>query len=260
MLSRLKESDFRVLRGPFEYGRQRPEGLAINLLLSIFLQILLFYLTYGVVAELTTFPYKDNLYHIHLVVTSILILLSVLFSVPKIYKSVTGQRIQYLVVILVSQNLFGVFLYICALFIISVEGHIITKKTVMTTTYITLAIGMLIFIASYIRFYISLNKGDYRNESKKDELRSKQEFNIKSILPIVIIGSIAIVYALQFMVRNAYLIRFDDILIVLIGIGVFNTMLFILPEQLVILYCKHRFDSFNYSKNGKLNSIGKMGA
>ena len=128
MLSRLKENDFRVLRGPFESGRQRPEGLAINLLLSIFLQILLFYLTYGVVADLTTFPYKDNLYHIHLVVTSILILLSVLFSIPKTYKSVTGQRIQYLVVILVSQNLFGVFLYICALFMIGIEGHIITKK------------------------------------------------------------------------------------------------------------------------------------
>lgn len=25
MLSRLKENDFRVLRGPFESGRQRPE-------------------------------------------------------------------------------------------------------------------------------------------------------------------------------------------------------------------------------------------
>ena len=126
----------------------------------------------------------------------------------------------------------------------------------MTTAYVTLVIGILIFIASYIRFYILLNKADYRMDSKKDKLRSKLEINIKSILPIVIIGSIAIVYVLQFMVRNAYSIRFDDILIVLIGIGVFYTMLFILPEQLVILYCKYGFDSFNYSGNGKLNPMG----
>lgn len=32
----------------------------------------------------------------------------------------------------------------------------------------------------------------------------------------------------------------------------FFTMLFILPEQLVILYCKYRFESFNFDKDGQL--------
>ncbi|WP_280528738.1 hypothetical protein [Virgibacillus pantothenticus] len=33
-------------------------------------------------------------------------------------------------------------------------------------------------------------------------------------------------------------------------------MLFVLPEQLVILYCKYRFESFNFDKDGNLKPMG----
>lgn len=32
-------------------------------------------------------------------------------------------------------------------------------------------------------------------------------------------------------------------------------MIFVLPEQLVLLYCKFRFESFNYNEDGNLNEL-----
>jgi len=39
---------------------------------------------------------------------------------------------------------------------------------------------------------------------------------------------------------------------IVIGIGLFWVMLFVLPEQLVILYCKIRFQRFNFNERGFL--------
>ena len=51
MLKKLKKKDFAVLRGPLESGRQSPDSLGMALLLSIFLQALLYYVTYHIAAE-----------------------------------------------------------------------------------------------------------------------------------------------------------------------------------------------------------------
>ncbi|MEI3613002.1 hypothetical protein [Pseudogracilibacillus sp. SO30301A] len=45
-LNNLDEQDFAVLRGPFESGRQSPKSLGGTLVLSIFFQVLLFFLIY----------------------------------------------------------------------------------------------------------------------------------------------------------------------------------------------------------------------
>src|SRR5690606_40043188 len=52
----------------------------------------------------------------------------------------------------------------------------------------------------------------------------------------------------------------DILLIIFVGMFLFYVMLFILPEQLVILYCKFRFNSFNYYTKYSFNKTSGKGS
>ncbi|WP_231633257.1 hypothetical protein [Numidum massiliense] len=155
---------------------------------------------------------------------------------------------QYLLVILVSQ-IFVVSFYIAALFLIFSPETGIDGESALTFTYVTLSFGALIFIVTCIRFYILLH---YRKGSKKDQLRGSVEGNINSYLPMIIVASTGLVFVLQFLIRSSGFAEPDTIIFVVIAFIVFYTMLFVLPEQLVILYCKFRFQSFNFDMDENL--------
>lgn len=126
------------------------------------------------------------------------------------------------------------------------------KDSLLQIAYIILAIGLFIFIATFIRFYVLLKKGHYRKESKKDEQRSKLES--MSFLPGAIAGGIGLVFVIQYISKNSI---YDDVNIIILivgGIITYFVMMFILPEQLVILYCKFRYKSFNFNERGYLYS------
>ncbi|WP_249872493.1 hypothetical protein [Oceanobacillus saliphilus] len=256
MLSRLKEEDFAVLRGPLESGRQSPNSLAFTLVLCVIFQPLLFFLVYVVAADSSNFPFINNIYYIHLIITISLVVLSAIFSIKTLYKKY--QKIQYLLVILGSQNIGGISFYLMALFFIG--QNVDSESSLLTLAYITLLFGLLTFVVTCIRFYILLKSGAYRKESKRDGLRSKLELDIKSYMPIIITASIGLVFVLQFLVRTFGLADIETTIMMIFCFSLFYTMLFVLPEQLVILYCKYRFDSFNYNKNGKLKPMGRKGA
>ncbi|TQR21294.1 hypothetical protein [Psychrobacillus vulpis] len=251
MTRKLKEEDFEVMRGPFEYGRQRPEALSGVLILSIFLQALLFALEYFMAGRHTVYPYNDQILLIHFVVTVILSVLSLIYAMPIVYKK--SEKMQYLLSILVSQNLFSISFLISALFIIGYdgEGKVANAESLIQFTYIVLGIGFLIFVATFIRFYILLRKGHYRKGSKKDALRSR--FETTSYVPTAIIGSLGLVFIIQYIVRTSAINDLNMMILIVNGIGLFFVMLFILPEQLVILYCKFRFKSFNFNERDNLN-------
>ena len=113
MLRKLKEEDFAVLRGPFESGRQSPGALWRVLILSIFLQALLFSLEYFMAGQYTVYPYKEQILLVHFIFTVILSVLSLIYAIPIVYKK--SEKMQYLVSILVSQNVFSFSLFISAL-------------------------------------------------------------------------------------------------------------------------------------------------
>src|SRR5690625_2191697 len=168
-LNKLEEKDFAVLRGPLESGRQSPKSFGGILIISIFLQALLFFLTYVVAADNTKFPYKDILFYIHLIGTAILILFSILYSITFLYTIV--QKIKYLNSILVSQNVFGLMLFISSLFLIGSDRlFIIEQSKLIQITLIMLGLGILTFLVTFIRFYKLLSKGEYRLGSKKAQL------------------------------------------------------------------------------------------
>ncbi|WP_336496227.1 hypothetical protein [Psychrobacillus sp. FJAT-51614] len=151
-----------------------------------------------------------------------------------------------------SQNLFSFTFFISALFIIGkeYEGMTATPNSLLNFTYILLLLGFLVFIVTFIRFYILLRKGYYRKGSKKDELRSKWE--TKKYMPLAIIGGLGIVFIIQYIARSSSVNDLNAMVVIVIGITLFFVMLFVLPEQLVILYCKYRFKSFNFNERGYL--------
>ena len=251
MFSKLKEEDFKVLRAPLESGRQRPAALAGILVLCAFLQALLFALEYFVAGDSTVYPYKEEILTVHFWFTVGLIVLSLIYATPAIYNR--SGRIQYLLSILVSQNLFSLCLYISALFLIGKDGdgQGASTESLLNFTYITLAIGLLIFIVTFIRFYTLLKKGEYRKGSEKDKLRAK--FEAKSYLPLASIAGLGLVYVIQYIARSSVINDLNVMVVIVIGIGLIFVMLFVLPEQIVILYCKYRFKSFNFDERGYLN-------
>lgn len=253
MQSKLKEEDFAVLRGPLESGRQSPSSLAGALMLTIFFHPLLYYLTYYVAAETTIYPNVEKIQTFHFWLTVALVILCTLYAIPAIYKR--SQKIQYLLIILSSQNIAGFSFYLIAIFIIG-DGYDITVDALMNFTEITLWLGLLVFLITCIRFYVLLKKGYYRLDSKKAKLRARFEMN--SYIPLFTIAGVGIVLLAQYVFRHYHLLNGDDWSIVITGISLFYAMICILPEQLVILYCKIRFKSFNFSRTGYLNSLKKQ--
>ncbi len=92
-MGRLREEDFAVLREPLESGRQSRESISVVLILGIFLQALMFAINYYLAAPYSLFPLKEGIIIIHFWITVVLIGLSIVYSIPFVYKR--SERIQY---------------------------------------------------------------------------------------------------------------------------------------------------------------------
>ncbi|WP_080874122.1 hypothetical protein [Oceanobacillus timonensis] len=253
MLNKLSEDYFASLRGPLESGRQRPESLSAMLILAIFLQALFLFLEFYI-GRYSSFPHIQDIFKIHLSISCILAVLSIIYVIP--YIRIRNQKFQYTLSIFVSQNLFGVSAYVLLLTILGTEESNVNigRGSLLTFTYTSLILAFLIFTVTFIRFFILLSKGYYKKGAKKGETRQKYEK--KTYLPLAVISSVGLLFITQFLIRNYGLENMDVLIMIMIAIVIFYTMLFVLPEQLVILYCKYRFDSFNYDEDGNLKPMG----
>ncbi|MCC5804405.1 ABC transporter ATPase [Rossellomorea vietnamensis] len=251
MFTKLTEEDFYILREPLKSGRQSPGSLGGILFLGCFLQFLMYYLIYYIAAESTVYPGVEKIQTIHLWVTVILTAFSAIFSISTVYKKF--EKTQYLLSIIVSQNLFGIYLYLGALFLIGEAGNV-TEGFLINFTTITLGTAVALFLAVFARFYFLLKKRKYREGSTKAERREK--FETTSYIPIAIIASTGLVLIVNSLMKNDVLGGSNEsVIFTILPLLIFFTMIFILPEQLVILYCKFRFKSFNFNLNGRLYSI-----
>lgn len=252
MLPKLKEEDFEVLRGPLESGRQSPSSLGSVLILSVFIQALLFALVYFVAAATTIYPYKDEILTVYFWLTLLLIMLSLIYAVPAIYNR--SGTMQYFILILVTQNMSSIPFLLMSLFLLGKarEGMIINPESLLHFTYSLLFIGFLIFVAICIRFYSLLRRGHYRKGSQKGELRRK--FEVKSYIPAATIAGIGIVFIIQYIVQRLELDDANNVILIFGGILTYFVILFIFPGQLIVLYCKFIYKSFTFNERGYLNS------
>lgn len=116
--------------------------------------------------------------------------------------------------------------------------------------YILIISGILLFIVTAGRFIYMLHKGEYRLGSRKDFLRMK--FEKKQLMGPMIVSGVGLSLILNnvnvsFMTLNA-----NTLTLLIAGPLVFYLCIFSFPEQLMLLYCKFRFESFNYDLDGKL--------
>ncbi|WP_096186926.1 hypothetical protein [Evansella halocellulosilytica] len=247
MFSKLSEKDFLVLRGPFESGRQAPVSLGGAMIIGIFGQALMVFLSLFI-GNYSILPFTDKLVAIHLWITIIIVALTILYSFPYFYKN--HQKSQYLLSIFMTHNLLTYSWYILPLLTVGAklpEDYVL--ENVIKYIYITLAVGVILFIVTCIRFYILLLKGKYRKGASRDKLRGKFEGKIN--MASIGAGSIGVAVSVQYFMRNIDLMDNEVLFIVGIGLFIFYMMIFVLPEQLVILYCKYRFKSFNFKPTGK---------
>lgn len=248
-MKKLSEEDFAALRGPFESGRQSPSHLGGILLLCVPLHVLVVVLIYYTIGYDTIFPYRDQLFVVHLVITAIISILSIIYGFSRVY--IRGQKMQYFISILVSQFMFGISFFLGSLYLLGSNGMwFIKEATLMNITFILLVTGILVFTATCVRLYRLLHQGAYRAGSGKDMWRTKFEKK-QLFIPALILGTSLSLILVSLNKRVMY-IEFDDVYLLLLGPILFFVMLFVLPEQLMLLYCKFRFKSFNYDRDGNL--------
>ncbi|MED4321172.1 hypothetical protein P9232_06950 [Weizmannia sp. CD-2023] len=194
---KLSESSFTALRLPFESGRQTPGNMSIALFLFVLIQALLIYMEYHF-AAFSHFPKKYEILSVHLRITVILAVLSVVYCIPFIYKR--SQKVQYMIIILTSQNVASVSPLLLALLLMGERE--VGSVFLILFTKVVLIIGMLVFIATSVRFYILLKKGAYERNSKKDIERIFMEKNMKALIPVLVTSGTGLSLIITFLSRN----------------------------------------------------------
>ena len=216
-------------------------------MLAVFGQGLFLILEYYI-ATFTRYPGHGEILEVHLWGTAVLAILSLIYAVPAVYRR--GQKFQYFLSILVIQNIGAVSMFILVLIMMGTEDAIIQNGTLDSFAMTALAAGLFVFMSAFIRFWLLIRKGAYRRGSGKDILRSR--FETKSYVAVAIVGGISLFFTAQYLFRNLGMPNLDMAIMLTLMMLIVYVMLFILPEQLMILYCKFRFRSFNYKKNGEL--------
>lgn len=263
-LDQLSEKDFLFFRIPHESGRQSPKNMKHILITSSIITILLLGL-------LNVFVFIDRFDPPHQVIVIIsliynvvgvsLIGLAIAFSFKKIYQK--RQKFQYLLVALFINLVYGPFFYIIGLYILTDPTQFhhrmgISASNLILLITVTLLIGLGIFVYSYVHTMKLLQQGKFR---KGTERYKKQQTNERNE-PNTYIGSVAALLS-GTLGNGIYLTRRygenmpDDIVIfIMFGAAAIYVLMLLLPRQLVILYCKGRFKSFQFNDENELNPVG----
>lgn len=187
MLKKFNEADFAALRIPFEPYRQSPQSFGKIFIVSIFLNVLLFVLIYLVLGDELVIPFQNIIFKIHLTVTIILSILSVVYSIPSIY--LRSQKIQYLLSIIITHMMFTFNFFIIMLFLLgNSKGFSLKEAGLINVMLILVITGILLFAVTSIRFYNLLKSGAYHSGFKKNILRLKFEKK-QLIVPAIIAGT-----------------------------------------------------------------------
>lgn len=247
----LQEKDVFVFRRPLESGLQSPMNLSGILVLGAFLQAGLYALEFYVIGYSSSHPLKNDILQWHFRISLALIVLGLIFAIPFVCRKL--ERVQYLISVVFSQNLFGASAYILALFAVTDKEAGLSDESMLLFTKVTLLAGIIVFLLAFARYSWKIRNGDYRRGSRTEQKRRLVE-NLSS-LPAATVAGLGLFFILQYVIRNLGLGDPNQLIIIFIGFAVFYTMCFVLPEQLIIFYCKLRFSSFNFKGQTYLDEV-----
>jgi MFS family permease len=256
-LDKLPLENFLVLRQPLESGRQSPESLAGIFVISPFLiGVCLVIVNFFVFGSFRPSLAAIVLAHICNAVGIVLVILSIIFAFKKVFQK--RERTQYFISIIIIQAIIGYF-YVTALYILYEDppfryaaGE--SEMKVIVFIIATFIIGVILFISAFIRFYKLLEKGAFKKNTKRDQVRISLEARTDTFKVFGIVAGVS-----AFFIFSSLLVLFDfrfrdmeTLFMITLFITLFYTMMFILPEQLVIWYCKGRFKCFNFDENNEI--------
>ncbi len=256
ILDRLEEEDFAFFRTSFESGRQTPDNLRNVLLVGIIGQLLF---ALGIFAAADPFMHpeynKRLLLTIQYVLTFILIIGSIIFAIPAIYRE--NQTGQLIIGSLTLLNFISIFPYFAALFML-VRSVDLTEGAFITLAVGVLLLGIVFWVAIFIRLQRSLQRGDFRKDSKKYDHKKvlERERSTLSKLPEFIIVAIGLVFILRFLVEGLLSGDIENMIFVILFLAVFFMGIYLFAYSVISIYCKKRFTSFNFDKDGNLQPWG----
>lgn len=257
----LSEDYFSALRRRFELHQQSPRALGRALVGSSIAHAFFCLFSIFILTDGWDHPLVTRIFLIHVVVTSVQFYFSLFYSIP--YVNRMRQKMQYFFVI-TTLLLIGISFYLIPLYIVADEvlfgyhshSYYVTEETFIRFIQLSLIVGVMIMIVGFLRFNYLLTNGKFREGSDLDLKRQTTEESatdyIRTILIIVVgIGIIALTMA-----KYLEVAQLDRLLIASFGILVFYYVLYKLPVQLCILYCKRRFKSFNFDAEGNIYPVG----
>lgn len=71
-------------------------------------------------------------------------------------------------------------------------------------------------------------------------------------------ASTGFVLIMQYAIRKIQFVSLEDAILTYLPLLICYVSVFVLPEQIVITYCKIRFKAFNYNSRGYLHDIEKI--
>lgn len=258
---RLPEDDFSALRRRFELHQQSPRVLGKALVGSTIALAIFGFFSIIILTDGWDHPLLDRIFLIHAVITGIQMALSLIYGIPHVNR--VSQKMQY-VIVMNTLLLIGISFYMVPLYVVADEVlfgynallYDVTAETFIRFIQLSLLLGFFIMIVGFIRFNYLLKHGKFRKGSHLDLKRQTTEESPTDYIRAILIIVVGIVVIAQAIMRY---LKVDDpsrILVASFGILAFYFVLYKLPDQLCILYCKWRFKSFNFDKEGNIYPIG----
>lgn len=236
-----------MLRAPLESGRQAPGMFALALLtFGIIIQLLMGLIVY-VAADPTVYPgyFKIPVLISLYTFIGILILLGILFSIPYIYKR-HGVK-QYILGSIVLLNSVSIMPFFCSIFFLS-QNESITFYRYIWIAFILLLLGMGNYLVAKVFLLKKVQKGKFKanleSDTYQEAVREDGEIFSKMVpLFFGLVGSLMIIGNTDLSEKSLAGIMFT--LSYFFGIHLY-------AQSKLLIYCKRRFKSFNFTKDGEL--------
>ncbi len=249
-LNKYNEEDFVQFRVALESGKLSPKRLIITLVGGILGQLLLA-LCLFIVADPQMFPgyFKDEILIVVYFFTSILIIFSIVFLIPFFYRK--NQRMQYIISSVNILNILSVMPLFCSLF------FLVRNRDLSLMVYLVIAVSLIVFgMGLYWLVLCGLRKkiqyGGYRNDvaGKRNGMAVRHDNADLSQIPSIIFGGAGF----AMIVGSLGLV--GDTLVMIIMLLLYLTGIYLFAQARLIMYCKRRFRSFNFSEEGHLYPWG----
>ncbi len=250
-LDQFQEEDFGLFRLSFESGRQSPKNAAKWLLISVLTQSFMFFLlSLAPINHTRMFVFKQVCVSIVFLFTAVLILLSIIYSIPHLYKK--QEHIQYKILSLGLSNNIIVIPFFIGLFILIQENNI--------PDFIYFLLGLLLGLLGLGLYYIIVRKtteaisnGYFSGPSiANHDGAVKKDKEINSKLPGLIFGGTGLLLILGSSPPFVDTVDGESVFLAILFISVYFFGIHVITMNLIAIYCKERFRSFNFTEEGHL--------